>query len=75
MGDLSREEQINRELNDVLTGLLLEVFSGITKKEDALEILSEMRAKIEPAIKAIDETINKIKQERQRYGIIGKIQE
>lgn len=64
MGNLSREEKVSSELNEVLTGLLLEVFSGVTKKEEALELLSEIKAQIIPAIRAIDETAAQIQKQR-----------
>nr|DAL99068.1 MAG TPA: hypothetical protein [Bacteriophage sp.] len=64
MGSLSREEKISSELNEVLTGLLLEVFSGVTKKEEALELLAEIKARIMPAVRAIDETAAKIQKQR-----------
>lgn len=60
MGDLSREEKISRELNETLTRILMEVFSGITKREDALELLAAMKAQIIPAIEAIDKTVESI---------------
>lgn len=55
-----REEQICRDLNEVLTGLSLEVFAGVTKKEDALELLEAMKAEIVPAIWAIEKTAAQI---------------
>lgn len=64
MGNLSREEKISSELNEVLTGLLLEVFSGVTKKEEALELLSEIKARIMPAVRAIDEMAAQIQKQR-----------
>lgn len=66
-----REKALTQELNRALTGILLEVFAGTMKDADAIELLLEMRKKIEPAINAIDETIEKIKQERQKYGLNG----
>ncbi len=66
-----REEALTQELNRALTGILLEVFAGTMKNADAIELLLEMRKKIEPAINAIDETIEKINQERQKYGLNG----
>lgn len=41
--------------------ILLEVYAGVMKKSDALLLLQAMRATIEPAIKAIDDTIAKVK--------------
>ncbi len=61
MGDLTRENEISSELDSILTGLLLEVYAGVTKKEDALEILAAMKAKIMPAIIAIDKTAANIR--------------
>lgn len=61
MGSLTRKEQINRELNNVLTGLLMEVFSGVTKKKDALELLEAMKAEVMTAVRAIDETADNIR--------------
>lgn len=60
MGELSREEKIGDELNEVLTGILMEVFAGVTSKEDGLSVLNEMRSIIYVAIKAIDRTIESI---------------
>jgi len=56
-----REEILTREMNETLTVILLEVYAGVMKKSDAVEMLQAMRATIEPAIKAIDDTIAKIK--------------
>lgn len=56
-----REKELTRELDNVLTGILLEVFAGTMKNADAIDLLLEMRAKVEPAIKAIDDTIAKVK--------------
>ncbi len=56
-----REKELTRELDNVLTGILLEVFAGTMKNADAIDLLLEMRAKMEPAIKAIDDTIAKVK--------------
>ena len=56
-----REKELTRELGNVLTGILLEVFAGTMKNADAIDLLLEMRAKMEPAIKAIDDTIAKVK--------------
>lgn len=61
MGDLSREEQITKEMNGVLTGLLLEVYAGVVKKDEALGVLAEMKAKIMPAIRAIDKAAEDIR--------------
>lgn len=61
MGNLSREEQITKEMNGVLTGLLLEVYAGVVKKEEALEILAAMKEKIMPAIRAIDKAADDIR--------------
>lgn len=60
MSELSREEKIGDELNEVLTGILMEVFAGVTSKEDGLSVLNEMRSIIYVAIKAIDRTIESI---------------
>lgn len=56
-----REEILTREMNEALTVILLEVYAGVMKKSDALLLLQAMRATIEPAIKAIDDTIAKVK--------------
>lgn len=56
-----REEILTREMNEALTVILLEVYAGVMKKSDALLLLQSMRATIEPAIKAIDDTIAKVK--------------
>lgn len=56
-----REEILTREMNEALTVILLKVYAGIMKKSDAVELLQAMRATIEPAIKAIDDTIAKVK--------------
>ena len=56
-----REEILTREMNESLTVILLEVYAGVMKKSDALLLLQAMRATIEPAIKAIDDTIAKVK--------------
>lgn len=56
-----REEILTREMNEALTVILLEVYAGVMKKSDAVELLQAMRATIEPAIKAIDDTIAKVK--------------
>lgn len=55
-----REEILTREMNEALTVILLEVYVGVMKKSDALLLLQAMRATIEPAIKAIDDTIAKV---------------
>lgn len=55
-----REETLTREMNEALTAILFEVFAGVMNKSDAVELLQAMRASIEPAIKAIDDTIAKI---------------
>lgn len=60
MGELSRGEKIGDEMNEVLTGILMEVFAGVTSKEDGLSVLNEMRSIIYVAIKAIDRTIESI---------------
>lgn len=56
-----REEILTRKMNEALTVILLEVYAGVMKKSDALLLLQAMRATIEPAIKAIDDTIAKVK--------------
>lgn len=56
-----RKEILTREMNEALTVILLEVYAGVMKKSDALLLLQAMRATIEPAIKAIDDTIAKVK--------------
>ena len=56
-----REEILTREMNEALTVFLLEVYAGVMIKSDALLLLQAMRATIEPAIKAIDDTIAKVK--------------
>ena len=56
-----RKEILTREMNGALTVILLEVYAGVMKKSDALLLLQAMRATIEPAIKAIDDTIAKVK--------------
>lgn len=56
-----REEILTREMNEALTVILLKVYAGVMKKSDAVELLQAMRATIEPAIKAIDDTIAKVK--------------
>lgn len=56
-----REEILTREMNEALTVILLKVYAGVMKKSDALLLLQAMRATIEPAIKAIDDTIAKVK--------------
>ena len=56
-----REEILTREMNEALTVILLEVYAVVMKKSDALLLLQAMRATIEPAIKAIDDTIAKVK--------------
>ena len=56
-----REEILTREMNEALTVILLEVYAGVMKKSDALLLLQAMRATIETAIKAIDDTIAKVK--------------
>ena len=56
-----REEILTRDMNEALTVILLEVYAGVMKKSDALLLLQAMRATIEPAIKAIDDTIAKVK--------------
>ena len=56
-----REEILTREMNEALTVILLVVYAGVMKKSDALLLLQAMRATIEPAIKAIDDTIAKVK--------------
>ncbi len=64
MRDLTRKKQIYSELNGILTGLLLEVFSGVTKKDEALGILAEMKAEIMPAVAEIDKTAAQIRKSR-----------
>lgn len=51
----------NRSSISAITVILLEVYAGVMKKSDALLLLQAMRATIEPAIKAIDDTIAKVK--------------
>ena len=64
MRDLTRKKQIYGELNGILTGHLLEVFSGVTKKDEALEILAEMKAEIMPAVAEIDKAAAQIRKSR-----------
>ena len=61
MGDLTRENEISSELDSILTGLLLEVYAGVTKKEDSQQILGAMKSKKMTAIIAIDKTAANIR--------------